>query len=71
MQDQQKQTEDKLQDEPTDRRVQADALALGLAERRRFGNGFAPLDDSSLSTDEAMKAYLDLLQERRSDNPQN
>ena len=45
--------------------------AAGLTERRRFGKGFAPLDKSQLSTEEAMKAYLGLLQERRESNPKS
>ncbi len=71
MTDKHKQVQDSAESERTERRVQSGDGAAGLTERRRFGAGFAPLDKSQLSTEEAMKAYLDLLQERRNSNPKN
>lgn len=54
-----------------ERRMQSDLVSHGLAERRRFGKGFAPVDVARLGTEEAMQAYLAMVQERRSDNPQS
>ena len=71
MTDKHKQVQDSAPAQRVERRVQASEGAAGLAERRRFGPGFAPLDKSHMSTDEVMKTYLDLLQERRNSNPKN
>lgn len=71
MTDKHEHTDTSASAERVERRTQGGDSAAGLTERRRFGKGFAPLDKSQLSTEEAMKAYLGLLQERRESNPKS